>query len=168
MEQCEDSNARPGAEKLLQRAQDLCLQRGQRFTPHRRNVYEIIVRAHCPIGAYAILDRLLAAGQEASPPTVYRALEFLAHQNLIHRVESLNAFLPCNTPNVHHSCQLLICTGCGSTAEVDAKGALASVTQHARAIGFSISEAMVELKGLCARCRDALRTLTRTASKRAT
>lgn len=138
---------------LLSEAAALCAERNVRFTPARRGVFEAIARSSGPITAYQILDRLLAVGQESGPPTIYRALEFLMGQNLVHRVETLNAFVPCTQPRRHHACQLLICTDCGDTAEVASDGVMNRLTTTARAVGFSISAAVVELKGVCAACR---------------
>jgi len=133
----------------------LCEERNVRFTPARRAVFAAITRSSGPITAYQILDRLLAVGLESGPPTVYRALEFLMNQNLVHRVETLNAFVPCTQPRRHHACQLLICTGCGDTAEVASERVMSRLASTARSAGFSISAAVVELKGVCAVCRAA-------------
>ena len=140
---------------LFLEATALCEERNVRFTPARRGVFEAIARSSGPITAYQILDRLLAVGLDFGPPTVYRALEFLMTQNLVHRVETLNAFVPCMQPSRHHACQLLICTGCGDTTEVASDGGMNRLTSIARGVGFSISAAVVELKGGCAVCRAA-------------
>jgi len=150
---------------LVARAEALCAERAQRFTPIRKTVYEIVASAAAPITAYQILDRMLAFGRETGPPTIYRALDFLLQQNLVHRIESLNAFVPCGQPQIHHSCQFLICTGCGTTAEVEAEGVMAGLSRAARALGFSVSEAVLELKGVCARCSNALLALARVQPK---
>ena len=92
---------------------------GQRFTPLRRQVFSIIAATKRPITAYAILGQLLRQGRDAGPPTVYRTLDFLQQQRLVHRVESLNAFVACNHPDERHSWQFLICVGCGETLEIE-------------------------------------------------
>lgn len=140
---------------LLRAATALCEERVLRFTPARRGVFDVIARSSGPITAYQILDRLFASGLESGPPTVYRALEFLLAQGLVHRVETLNAFVPCTQPRRHHACQLLICTDCGETAEVASEGVMNRIVRTARGVGFSISTAVVELKGVCAGCRTA-------------
>src|SRR5262249_40395465 len=78
----------------LSRAETVCAERGARMTPLRRRVLELVWDSHAPIGAYAIMDLLRAADDRAAaPPTVYRALEFLLDQGLVHKIESLNAFV---------------------------------------------------------------------------
>ena len=97
----------------LSRAEMVCAERGARMTPLRRRVLELVWDSHAPIGAYAIMDLLRAADDRAAaPPTVYRALEFLLDQGLVHKIESLNAFVGCDRPEERHVSQFLICTSC--------------------------------------------------------
>jgi Fur family zinc uptake transcriptional regulator len=163
--------AKPGGdaddmEALLSRAEQLCDARAQRFTPLRRQIYGVIAGASGPISAYQILARILDTGRESGPPTVYRALEFLQAQHLIHRVESMNAFVVCRRPEEHHTCQLLICTACGDTSELEAGGLLTAMARTAAAVGFTISDAVLELKGLCLRCSASLSSLLPAAARR--
>src|ERR1700747_2134269 len=66
----------------LAQAETLCGQRGARLTPLR----ERSCPSHQPLGAYELLDKLTEDGRKPAPPTVYRALEFLLEQGLIHRI----------------------------------------------------------------------------------
>src|SRR4051812_26325434 len=84
-----------GVTAKLHRAEELCRQRGTRLTDLRRQVLGLILDAGAPIGAYELLDRLRAHRSGAAPPTVYRALDFLLAQGMIHRVERLSAFVSC-------------------------------------------------------------------------
>ena len=81
---------------VLERAEALCQTRGVQLTPLRRDVLRLVLESEAPIGAYALLDQLKASRAKAAPPTVYRALDFLLEQGLIHRLERLNAFMGCN------------------------------------------------------------------------
>ncbi len=106
----------------LATAARLCANRDARLTPLRRRVLELIWRSHAPVGAYDLLARLSDKMRPAAPPTVYRALAFLLAQGLIHRIESLNAYVGCMNPEGHpegaHGGQFLICSDCGAAAEV--------------------------------------------------
>src|SRR4051794_6447763 len=106
-------------EAALDRAARLCARHGARLTPLRRRVLELVWRGHAPIGAYDILGRLSPKIGAVAPPTVYRALEFLRAQGLVHRIESLNAYLGCERPGEAHGGQFLLCSGCGAAAELD-------------------------------------------------
>jgi len=50
-----------------------------------------LVRLSKPVGAYEIMDHLAKLkGRTIAPPTVYRALDFLIENGLIHRIERMN------------------------------------------------------------------------------
>ncbi len=137
----------------MARADALCLERGVRLTPVRRRVLELIWRSHEPVGAYAMLDVLRQEGFNAQPPTVYRALEFLTEQRLIHRLESRNAFIGCPSPDHPHQAVYLICTDCGTVEEREDSPALTeALAALARDTGFHLTGRTLELTGLCRGC----------------
>ena len=148
----------------LERAEALCQTRGVQLTPLRRDVLRLVLEAEAPIGAYALLDQLRASRAKAAPPTVYRALDFLLEQGLIHRLERLNAFMGCvealeghDHDHAHdHPHQFLICRGCGATREISDHGVANAITAAAAKAGFSAARATVEIEGLCGKCGDAL------------
>ena len=88
-----------------------------------------------------------------APPTVYRALEFLLAQGLIHRIESLNAYVGCVHPDGAHGGQFLICTGCGAAAEVHDPRVDAAVARRAEELGFIVRRKTIEVEGLCPPCQ---------------
>jgi Fur family zinc uptake transcriptional regulator len=154
---------RSAVSAAVDRAEAACLARGVQFTALRRQVLELVLESPQPIGAYALLDRLRSARPGAAPPTVYRALDFLQEQGLVHRVERLNAFVGCAGPEAHHGCghahdhphQFLICGRCGATAEICDHRVSAAVAEAARAAGFAPLRTTVEVEGLCAACAAA-------------
>ncbi len=137
----------------LAEAERQCAAKGVRLTEQRRRVLELIWKSHEPVGAYTLLDRLRDGGVRAQPPTVYRALDFLVENGLIHRIESLNAYVGCAAPAERHVGQFLICTGCRSAAELDDASIGAAIAARAKEIGFAVSRATVEVAGLCPNCR---------------
>ena len=153
----------------LERAEVLCQTRGVQLTPLRRDVLRLVLEAEAPIGAYALLDQLKASRAKAAPPTVYRALDFLLEQGLIHRLERLNAFMGCNEAleghGVHHDHghdhphQFLICRGCGMTREISDHAVAEAIIAAAAKAGFSAARTTVEIEGYCAKCGDMPRAL---------
>jgi Fur family zinc uptake transcriptional regulator len=139
----------------LEMAEAVCAKHGSRLTPIRRRVLELVWNGHKPVGAYAILDSLREGSKGAAPPTVYRALDFLMEQGLIHRIESLNAFIGCDHPEDRHISQFLICTGCGSAVEIQDRGIATAVKKSAAEGGFTVSRFTIELQGLCPACAKA-------------
>jgi len=146
-------NHRRCVEEALRTAEIVCRERGLRFTALRRQVLELVWNSHKPVGAYDILDKLDRGGKKAAPPTVYRALEFLIEADLVHRLDSLNAFVGCADPSSSHTGQFLICRGCQSVAELDDADINRLVEEKASDLGFSAVHQMLEIQGLCPGCR---------------
>jgi len=141
--------------RAMATAETLCRDRGLRFTRLRRRVLELIWDSHKPVGAYDILESLNRSGKRAAPPTVYRALGFLIEADLVHRLNSLNAFIGCADPQHSHSGQFLICRECMSVAELDDSDISALVLAKAAGLGFSAVEQVLEIQGLCRDCSRA-------------
>src|SRR5580693_3177144 len=102
----------------ITRAEAICAKRAERLTTLRRQVLEVLAASHKPIGAYEIIDRIARKKTRPAPITIYRALDFLMKQGLVHRIESRNAYLAC-THN-HDSNALvafLMCESCGAAGE---------------------------------------------------
>ena len=136
----------------LDQAFVVCASRGLRLTDLRRQVLELVWQSHAPIGAYQILDRLAARRGRVAPPTVYRALEFLTREGLVHRIDSLNAYVGCPSPSSPHEAYFFICRGCGEAAEFHDPELASTIGSCVRRAGFRLGSATVELAGLCSRC----------------
>jgi Fur family zinc uptake transcriptional regulator len=147
-------HARCSADALAH-AERLCAARSQRLTPVRRQVLESLLQSHKPLGAYEIIDRTAREGTRHAPITVYRALDFLMDQGLVHRIESRNAFVACG--HTHESGEIvvfLICEHCGAVGEAPSKAVADSLKAATRAAGFTPHTPVIEISGLCSHCRE--------------
>ena len=136
-------------EDALNQATLICKKKGLRFTKIRQKVLELIWGSHKPMGAYDLLSALRAQGLKAEPPTVYRALSFLIEAELVHRLDSLNAFIGCSNPTNSHQGQFLICRECRSVSEVGDNDILDLVRIKASNLGFSTVQQMLEIQVQC-------------------
>ena len=153
----ETSCALPISEQIsdvLEQAEVICAARNLRFTQSRRRVLELVCQYSQPVGAYALLDDLRKDGHSAAPPTVYRALDFLLDNGLIHRLATNNTYLACAHPQKHHEGVFLVCSSCGDTQEVHTKGVIDTVKRNAKDYGFTVRHATVEVSGECKQCRE--------------
>jgi Fur family zinc uptake transcriptional regulator len=140
----------------LEAAAEACSQQGAQLTELRRDVLRLVLEAGGPSTAYQLLDRLKETRKGAAPPTIYRALAFLMEQGLIHKVERLNAFIPCTEAgHHHHAVQFLICRKCGTVAEIEDRAVSQALEHAAEREGFHPGHAIVELDGTCAACSQA-------------
>src|SRR6201985_3913261 len=122
----------------LQHAERVCAKRAQKFTPIRREVLEALLSSHRPLGAYEIIEELAKSKPRPAPITVYRALDFLMENGLVHRIESRNAFLACaHDPAQAATVAFLICERCVSVGEIPALPVAQSLNAAARATGFA-------------------------------
>lgn len=137
----------------LASAEKTCGDRGLRLTKLRRRVLELVWNSHEPVKAYDILDKLRTEHAGSAPPTVYRALDFLQAEGMVHKIKTLNAYVGCGQPDNNHISQFLICHACGTVAEMDDMEIRQLLSEKAQALGFQIDHEMIEIKGLCAACR---------------
>lgn len=140
-------------ENALSTAETLCVEQGQRLTKVRRRTLELIWESHRPLGAYQLLAKLAEEGFNSAPPTVYRALDFLLNAGLIHKVESMNAYLGCVHADKVHKGYFLICDDCHNVMEFDYQDIHASLVEKAAQQGFELRAETIELTGLCSACK---------------
>jgi Fur family zinc uptake transcriptional regulator len=140
--------------EAIDHAERVCERRAQKFTPIRRQVLQALLSSHRPLGAYEVIDELAKSMPRPAPITVYRALDFLMENGLVHRIESRNAFLACARD--HEAVGMvafLICERCGSVGEIPAAPVAQSLNAAARATGFAPTLSVVEITGICAHCQ---------------
>jgi Fur family zinc uptake transcriptional regulator len=102
------------------------------------------------------MERLAPPGPRPAPITVYRALEFLRENGLVHRIESRNAFIACvHTHSAGDLVVFLICERCGAVGEASSLQVAATLKSAARAAGFTPKSPVIEISGVCTHCRDA-------------
>ncbi len=138
----------------MDEAERLCRERGVKLTTLRRRVLELIWQSHRPVTAYALLELLVREGRRAQAPTVYRSLQFLLDAGLIHRIESLNAYVGCTRPRQRHDVGIFICESCGEVAEVSDPGIGRSIMRAASRVGFDARSGVIEVSGTCRTCSE--------------
>lgn len=125
-------------------------------TPLRMDIYTIVLAAKTPLSAYEILDKLRKKRPNAEPPTVYRVLDFLSDNKIIHRIESNNKYISCThlENNIHeHHCILFVCNQCLLTQEYDDKDVLTALLNFAKKTSLKIDLSLLEVKGICNSCQ---------------
>ncbi len=138
----------------LARAEAWCRARGSNLTPLRREVLELVIARGRPVRAYELLDALRARGRAGSPPTVYRALEFLEAEGLVHRLSARKAWLACPEPGHAHAGVVLSCRHCGRALELDDASLVEPLLARLDAYGFEPEAGLLEVPGTCDWCRQ--------------
>jgi Fur family zinc uptake transcriptional regulator len=127
------------------------------LTPARRVVLDELCAAGGPVGAYEMIDRVAkVTGKRPAPVQIYRALDFLVENGLVHRLASRNAFMACgHGHDAHEPAIFLICDACGSVTEATSREATQSLSAVAADCGFAPRAQVIEIAGRCSKCQQA-------------
>ncbi|MEL6915352.1 MAG: Fur family transcriptional regulator [Pseudomonadota bacterium] len=125
---------------------------GRRSEELQAEVMMVLRAAQGPLSAYDILAELRASNPKMAPTTIYRALAVLVDKTRVHRLESLNAYVPCQCDEAGHEAIISICDDCGTVEETVAPDLLASMSKAISASGFAAKRHVVEVHGTCAEC----------------
>jgi Fur family zinc uptake transcriptional regulator len=140
---------------MMARVESLCARRHLRLTAQRRRVLDIVAASHEALGAYEILARIGRPERTLAPISVYRGLAFLVEHGLVHRIESLSAYIACTQVGNRHPAQFLVCIACRQVAELECPVIAKAIFREAEAASFAVTRPIVEITGLCSACRAA-------------
>lgn len=141
----------------LGHAETISRREGLRFTAQRRAVLEALLTSHVPASAYDVIDRLARNDRRPAPISVYRALDFLVDNGFAHRIESKNAYVACDrgAECSPEATLFLICDNCGAAGEASSEALGRLVAEETTRRAFLPRLRVLEIRGLCARCRTA-------------
>lgn len=139
--------------KALAMAEAYCRKRGEKLTPIRRKVLELLLAAGRATKAYSLLDEMRTIHPGSVPPTVYRALDFLLSAGLVHRIESINAFTVCHDLTRCRHGVLVVCRQCNNVTEVHQPKLREAIATQIEHTGYQLANDDIELKGVCAACQ---------------
>jgi Fur family transcriptional regulator, zinc uptake regulator len=143
----------PNAARWQKQVESACAEKGLHLTPLRRQVLAILAESSAPLGAYAIIDQLSRLERKpVAPPTVYRTLDFFRGHGFVYKIESRNAYAPCEHLGHAHHGALLLCEKCGRSDEIEDVKLDRLLQEAAARAGFAPHRQMVELVGLCRDC----------------
>lgn len=129
------------------------LQEGShRVTAARLRVIQVLAEAERALTPQALLELLATNEKALDRMTLYRTLELLERNGLIHRLASTGEYLRCRLGGFgcHHH---LVCRRCGGVQEVHCES-MAAVERTASAASlFQIERHLVEFIGLCRGCQ---------------
>ena len=121
-------------------------------------VLGVLLKSKGALSAYDVLGELRQVNPKVAPPTVYRALSALADKGLVHRLESMNAYVACRKKQHHQSPVLSVCDDCGLVEETTAPQIHEALSAMAGKSGFALTRQVIELHGRCVACRAEVTT----------
>lgn len=136
-------------------------ERGFRMTRPRQLVLETLDAAPLPLTAYEIANLIKASGETGDVVGVYRTLDTLEQQQLVHRLLATGKYAKCQLgpeddcqrhqlEHCHHN---LVCRACGRIEEVHCPGVGLLMQAIAAQSDFQIEAHALEFTGLCGACK---------------
>ncbi len=148
------SPVEPAVGAWLAHARAHCAAHHAQLTPLRTQVLERLLARNRATKAYDLLADMQQRQPGIAPMTVYRALDFLVQQGLVHKIASTSSFVVCqHSEHPHEDPMFLICERCGDTTEWSDPGVSTHLSRALRESGFHVHD--TEIKGECARCSAA-------------
>lgn len=138
----------------LDHAQAHCVAQGAQLTQQRREVLELLLQRKGSAKAYDLQEDMQVRHGRVAPTTVYRALEFLIAQRLVHKVDSTNTYVVCTGDHHPHPTMMVVCTHCGDISEWHDPAQFATLRDRVATLLPGFAASGLEIKGLCADCAN--------------
>lgn len=142
---------------ILKHAEKHCKASGARLTDKRKNVLTGLLKSQKALSAYELADFCRSEFSESVPPmSVYRILDFLESENLVHKLHLANKYIACShisCDHAHEVPQFLICDECSNVQEIGIKKALINtLKRNVEEAGYILKSPQLELHCLCQDC----------------
>ncbi len=149
-------------QRIINKARQECGSHGMRLTDKRGKVLEVLLQSDAPLSAYDVIDEYKQKFTESlSAMSVYRMLDFLLQNNLVHKLETTNQYLACShitCEHEHEIPQFLICDQCHTVKELGLrKSLIKELKTSIEKTGFALSGQQLELRGLCQQCQGGVK-----------
>ena len=146
-----------GTSSVLRLAEEHCKTRGARFTDKRRQVLTGLLDSQKALSAYELTDYCRdELGYQLPAMSVYRILEFLESEDLVHRLHLAKKYVACSHIACNHEHELpqfLICKECYRVQEIIIdREIMNSLNQSVDDVGFSLASQQLEFDCLCGDC----------------
>jgi len=145
--------------KIMGKAEASCVHSGVRLTEKRKRILEVLLSSELPLSAYEVADAYNKTSETNMPTmSVYRILEFLEDELLVHKLSSTSKYIACShiaCDHAHDVPQFLICGKCQSVKEISiSKSIINELSKQVLNAGYKLSNSQLELPCLCERCAE--------------
>ena len=142
---------------IINHAEQHCKAHGARLTDKRKQVLSGLLQSEKALSAYELIDFCKNKFGETIPAmSVYRILEFLEDEHLVHKLNLANKYIACShitCDHTHGVPQFLICGRCQKVKEITInKSTIEALQQNVDEAGFQLVSPQFEMNCLCKKC----------------
>ena len=130
-----------------------------RLTEKRKQVLTGLLKSNTPMSAYELVEYCRDEHGHSLPPmSVYRILDFLESQSLVHKLSTASKFIACahiTSDHKHGLSQFLVCGLCHRVKEVNvSKSTINALKRSVDEAGFKLAGQQIEISCVCQDCLD--------------
>ena len=145
-------------DKIIDRAEQHCKAHGSRLTNKRKQVLAGLLKSGKALSAYELIDICKSeSGETLQAMSMYRILDFLQNEHLVHKLNLTNKYVACSNTvcdHDHGAPQFLICGQCQKVEEVSiSKSTIAELQKAVEEAGFHLVSQQLEMKCICQNCK---------------
>lgn len=144
-------------DSIIQSAERHCKDHGTRLTEKRKLVLTGLIQSEMALSAYELIAEVKKQyNQDLAAMSVYRILDFLESEKLVHKLKLANKYIACehiSCDHAHGVSQFLICGQCNKVKEINIKPAtMAELQTTVDEAGFKLISPQFEMNCICADC----------------
>lgn len=146
-------------QNVIDHAEQKCNSHGSRLTHKRKQVLTGLLQSGIALSAYELADYCKSENADTIPVmSVYRILDFLESEQLVHKLKLANKFIACSHISCSHSHgvpQFLICNQCQRVREISiTQSILKSLQRNVEQAGYHLLSPQLEMNCLCDECNS--------------
>lgn len=143
--------------RVIDQAERRCKENGSRLTEKRKLALSLLLKSGKALSAYELVEAYKnELGDTLPPMSMYRILEFLMAEHLVHRLELANKYVACehiNREHDHTESQFLICGQCQKVKEISiSRSIMEALKKSVNDVGFHLASPQLEMNCICQDC----------------
>lgn len=144
-------------QSIIDHAERHCQQHGTKLTDKRKLILSGLLKSNQAMSAYELIDYCKAEfGENLPAMSVYRMLEFLEKEQLVHKLSLAKKFVACShisCDHEHATPQFLICNSCQKVQEISIdKKVLREFEHNVTEAGYRLLSPQLEMSCICNDC----------------
>ena len=143
--------------QIIDHAEQHCKSHGSRLTNKRKQVLSGLLQSEKALSAYELIEICKTEFGETLPAmSMYRILDFLQDEHLVHKLNLANKYVACaHIPCDHDHAvpQFLICGQCQKVKEISiSKSTIMKLQKNVEDAGFYLVSPQLEMNCICENC----------------